>query len=201
MLSVILAALLAGMAGGCQTAKDCSLTYKLWGNDRLRSFCEPAPEPNLALFDAESRQDVLVAYDSLSDQCDDIQRRAYFLEANRAIIAARKKPHFVPPNRAAGMKVIPVIGGPESVMTNAPGPFASFATTNKSAFRLHRQGYPPEVCELPVYDDHSATFTRVALTPFAVAGDVVMVGVVAACIGAVMFVSGMREGGSYSGRL
>src|ERR1019366_8950232 len=132
MLSVLLAALLAGMGGGCQTAKDCSLTCKLWSNDRLRSFCEPAPDPNLALFDAESRRDVLVEYVSLSGKRNDIQRRAYFLGPNRAKIAARKKPQFINPKLADGLNPIPVLG-PEPVGTNAPALFTACATTNNGA--------------------------------------------------------------------
>ena len=200
LLSLFLAALLIGMGDGCQTAKDCSLTFKLWDNDRLRSFCEPASDPNLALFDAESRGDVLVEYDSLSDKRDGIQRRAYFLGMNRAKIAARKKPRFINPKLADRRNPIPVLGT-EPVGTNAPTHFTAYATTSRGAFMFYWSGRQPEVCELPVYDDGSATFTRVALTPFAVAGDVVMVGVVAACIGAVMFISGMRNGDSYSGTL
>jgi hypothetical protein len=49
--------------------------------------------------------------------------------------------------------------------------------------------------DLPVYAETSGTATRVVLTPFAVAGDTAMVGVVAAFVGFLLWVQG---GGAYS---
>jgi hypothetical protein len=50
---------------GCTTVEKYSLTYRLWDNGDLRKWSEPAPNPNLALFEATNAADVLVQYDAL----------------------------------------------------------------------------------------------------------------------------------------
>lgn len=55
------------LATGCETVEHYSLTYKLWNNDDFRKHSEPAPNPNLMLFDTEDRGDVLVQYDALGE--------------------------------------------------------------------------------------------------------------------------------------
>jgi hypothetical protein len=46
---------------------------------------------------------------------------------------------------------------------------------------------PESAFDLPVYAETSGTATRIVLTPFAVAGDTVMVGAVAAVVGFLMW--------------
>src|SRR6185295_18563276 len=71
-------------ATGCATAEKYSLTHRLWANGELRKFNEPAPKPNVQLFDATNRADVLVQYDALSEKRSGAQRRACYLEHNEA---------------------------------------------------------------------------------------------------------------------
>lgn len=158
---------------GCESVWECSLTCKLWENDQ-RSYCEPLPDPELALFDATSQNDVLVQYSASSDRRDDVLRRSYFLEANRARVLAEKPPHFFHRKPHDDWKAIPVNGQTPSsarcVSTNAR------ATANGKDFIVYRQGRPPEQCKLPDYRDDHNTLRQAALTPLAFTGDIVIFG-------------------------
>jgi len=171
-LNLLLAVLLAGAGGGCESAREASFTCKLWDKD-VRSYCQPVANPELALYEAKPAREVLVEYNALSDRDDQIKRRAYFLEANQKRIAAGKAPQFVDPGLSRNLTAIP-----QQVSTNTyaiPG-------TNGWTFTLYRPGREPEVCNLPTYRDDHNTAGRVALTPLAVAGDATILGVVAAVI-------------------
>ena len=183
-LNVVLAALLAGWGGGCETAKEYSLTYKVWDND-VRSFCEPLANPDLALFEVPSKQDVLVQYTAYSDRHDGTLRLSYFLKASSARIAAGKPPVFVRVKRDAYWKAIPVNDQPglsaNSVSTNI------YAKATGNYFTLYRQGQWPQMYQLPDYRDDCGAWERAALTPLAVTGDAVIVGSVLGVIVGYMY--------------
>jgi hypothetical protein len=169
---------------GCESAQEYSLTHKLWSNEDFRKFSEPAPRPSLALFKADKQDDVLAQYDAYSEKHSRIERRAYFLRANAAIVPAAKKPRFVAPALADGMKPIPLIAFSPDGVHNEPSAaeYARPTRDDSREFILYRPQGPPETFELPVYSEGGG-FTRVALTPLAVAGDAVMVCGVAAVAG------------------
>jgi hypothetical protein len=169
-LNVVLAVLLAGLGGGCETAKNASFTYKLWDKD-VRSYCQPAANPELALYEANPPRDVLVEYSALSDREDQIKRLAYFLDASQKRIAAGNAPQFVDPKLSRKLTAIP-----KQVSTNT----YALIGTNGWTFTMYRPGREPQVCNLPTYRDDHNTAGRVALTPLAVAGDATIIGVVAA---------------------
>ena len=76
---------------GCETARDCSLTHKLWTNTDMRHFYEPAPQPRLELFHDQRTEDVLAAYDEAHETRNGIRRRAYFVNRNRLRIEAGRQ--------------------------------------------------------------------------------------------------------------
>ncbi len=82
---------------------------------------------------------------------------------------------------ADGMKSIPVLPmqGPR---TNQPPDLAAYAVVARDGrgFTWYRPMESESVFDLPVYVETSGIPPRIVLTPFAVAGDTVMVGVVAA---------------------
>jgi hypothetical protein len=174
---------------GCETVEDYSLTYRVWNNGEWRKFSEPAPNPNLALFEATGDGGVLVQYDALSEKLSTVERRAYYLYPNQARIAAGTKPKWVKPPVADGMKPIPVLPTP-GALTNSPPELPAYAVVTPSGrgFTLHRPGESEATYAFPVYPESSRTLTRIALTPFAVAGDTVMVGVVAGLVGFYLWV-------------
>jgi hypothetical protein len=63
-LGVVCALLLTG----CTTVENYSLTYRVWDNDDWRKFSEPAPNQNVALFEATNHACVLVEYDAFSEK-------------------------------------------------------------------------------------------------------------------------------------
>lgn len=174
---------------GCSTVEKYSLTYRVWDNGDWRKFSEPAPNPNLALFEATNHADVLVQYDALSEKHSAVKRRAYYLQQNEARITAGKKPKWVNLTVADGMKPIVVLPT-QGAVTNQPPGLPAFAVVAKEgrAFTLYRPMESEATFDLPVYPETSGTPTRIELTPFAVAGDTVMVGAVAAVVGFLLWV-------------
>jgi len=169
---------------GCETVEKYSLTYRLWDNEDWRNFSEPAPHPNLALFEVTNHSDVLVQYDALSERHSTVTRHAYFLHLNQARIEAGTKPELVKPSATYGWKSIPLLPAPGDLTNRLPGLPAYAVVTNEGrGFTLFRPPETEATFELPVYAESFGTPTRVVLTPFAVAGDTVMVGVVAVVAG------------------
>ena len=179
---VALVVLLAGLGGGCETVEDVSLTYKLWDKDTI-SFCQPAPNPKLAVFNVPAQHDFLVEYDAISDQHVKVSRLAYFMDTSEARIEQGKAPHFIKPGQFPNLQPIPY-----EVSTNE----YVLVSTNGTSFTLFQPNQPPEHHDLPFYQDDHWSATRVALTPFAVTGDAVLVG---ACAG-VMAVWMLCENGT-----
>lgn len=180
---------------GCSSNGGIGLTHRLWSTSDLRQFNEPAPNPNLALFDATNRADVLVLYDAFSEQSATTNRQAYFLEQNRDSVAEGTKPEFVEPAMSTGLKPIPVLTS-RPAETNQPPQLRDYAvaTDESRAFTLHRKDQPTETFRLPVYAETSGTAKRLALTPLAVLGDVM---IVAAAVAVVAFVILAESGATF----
>ena len=183
MVSLLAASLLL-LATGCQTVENYSLTYRLWNNDGWCKFSDPATNPNLALFEATNHADVLVQYDAFSEKHSRFERHAYYLHPSQTRVDAGPKPELVKPPAVDGMKPIPVLPT-QGALTNQPSglPAHAVVTKNGRGFTLYRPMEPESAFDLPVYAETSGTATRIVLTPFAVAGDAVMVGAVAAVVG------------------
>lgn len=178
-----LAVCLLVMVTGCETVERYSLSYKLWNNDDFCKWNEPAPDPHLAVFEAQGHTNLLVAYDAFSEKHSVVKRQAYHLQPNQARISAGKAPKLVAPVAAAGMRSIPVLEA-KAMVTNPPTHFTNYAFLSMSGreFTLHPQAEPLGAFQLPAYPESSGTVMRVALTPVAVVGDTAMVGVVAAVV-------------------
>jgi len=183
-MSPLVAAGLLLFGTGCETVEKYSLTYRLWDNEDLRKWSEPAPNPNLSLFQATNGADVLVQYDAFSEKHSTVKRRAYYLQPNDARIAAGKKPELVSLAVADGMKPIPLLPT-QSDITNLPPERPAYAVVTKEerGFTLYQPMASAVSFDLPIYAETSGTATRLVLTPFAVVGDTVMVGVVATVVG------------------
>jgi hypothetical protein len=113
-----------------------------------------------------------------------VERRAYYVHPNQARIAAGKRPKWVRPSVADGMKPIVVLPT-QGAVTNLPPELPAYAVVTKEGreFTLYRPTESEATFDLPVYAETSGTPTRIVLTPFAIAGDTVMVGAVAAGVG------------------
>jgi hypothetical protein len=182
-----LAACLVWLACGCETVQDYSLSYKVWDNDDFRKWSEPSSNPRLALFETPDHTKVLVAYDAYSEKHSVIKRQAYYLAPNQARIGAGKAPRFVPPVGVDGMQPIPVFAQ-SALATNLPAGLTNYAALSESGreFTLHPQAEFFGSFQLPVYPESSGTAVRIALTPFAAAGDTVMIGLVASAVAVIL---------------
>jgi hypothetical protein len=165
---------------GCETVHEYSLTYKVWSTDEFNRWSEPETNPFLALFETPDHAKLLVAYDVYSEKHSKAKRRAYYLQPNLARIEAGKAPKFVPTVVPEGMRAIPVFEA-KALGTNPAPNLTNYAILDESgrAFALYPQAEPLGALRLPVYPESSGTPVRVLLTPFAIVGDTVMVGVVA----------------------
>jgi hypothetical protein len=139
------------------------------------------------LFETPNHTNLLVVYDAYSERRAVNKRQAYYLQSNQARIRAGKAPKFFPPLAAEDMRPLPVFEQ-SAFVTNSPTGLTNYAVLSESGreFTLQPQAEPLGAFHLPVYRERSGTAIRVALTPFAVAGDTVMVGLVASVVALVM---------------
>ena len=114
--------LLSVLVSGCETARDYSVTHKVWSYEEWRHFAGPAPSPHLALFETANRNDILVQYDEMSDASGRIRRRAYLLYPNLERIQEHKRPQFVKPALLNGVKPIQLQDSPSSTADPHPAP-------------------------------------------------------------------------------
>ncbi len=175
------------LSSGCETVQRYSLTYHLWDTEDFRKFSEPAPNPKVALFETANQSDILVQYDALSEKHSKVKRRAYYLSINQARIEAGQKPLFEEQPLTERLNPIRVFETlPPQTLPEAL-PYALVSSQGR-AFTLYPARNEAHAYDLPVYPETSGTAWRVALTPFAVAGDTIMVGGVAAVVGFVLWV-------------
>jgi hypothetical protein len=180
--------LLAVFVTSCESAREYSLTYKLWDKGN-RASCRPAPDARLGVFASESPPDVLVTYDALSEREDRISRRAYFLGANESRIATRQRPVFVEPGLATNLMAVPIVATSNAVPKTGLSAQYPVNTDSGPGFEMFRDGRSEGAHEFPIYDEGLGSATRVALTPLAVTGDTIMVGVVTGVVATVMWVA------------
>lgn len=172
---------------GCQSVKDYSLTHRLWTSAEMRVFYEPAADPRLEFFYDRTQGDVLTVYDETHETRNGRRRRAYFANRNRIGVEAGRKPRFVNPERSRGLPAILAESAPAS--SSHASTLHVFVATNGQHFTFSG-GFGDHDYQLPVYPDHAGVVSRVLFSPFAIAGDVVMVGVVAGVVVAYSYAQG-----------
>jgi hypothetical protein len=180
--------LVALLGAGCETAREYSLTYKLWDKGAGPS-CRPALEPELAVFVSHTAPDVLVTYNALDERADTISRRAYFLHTNETRIALRQKPLYVQPSLATNMRAVPIVRTTNAALNAGMAVRYPVSTANGSSFELYRDGRSEGTHDLPVFNAGVGTAARVALTPPVIVGDTLMAGATVAVLGAILWVS------------
>jgi hypothetical protein len=173
---------LLALAAGCSAVYEESFTYKLWNNESFLHFNEPASDPHLLLFADPKRADVLVQYDEIREKDGQMQRRAFFANANRQRLEAGQKPRFVSTNAAAGLAPIPILRADSGQPIPAAG-LCVVLDTNQLAFTLHSDGRAATTVALPTYSTTGGA-RKAFLTPLTVTGDTLVVGVTAGLIAA-----------------
>ena len=163
--------LLPVLAGGC-------VTHKLWSENTMDEWNEPAPNPSLRLFHDEKQADVLVVYDEYSNRHSTTNARAFFLYQNQKPLAQNQRPYFVGTNLASHLPPVPVLS---SVTTAPPGAFYAVSTSG-GCFTLFSNRLESGAYRLPSYNDGVGRWERTAWTPLTVTVDLTIVGGVLAII-------------------
>jgi hypothetical protein len=166
-------------------AQGCA-TKALWSEKHYH----PARPTNLELSARPDRQMVLVQYDEQYEDSRKIQRRAYWLDLNDRY-PITERPIFLKTVDPSGLQPIPIL--PEITATNAMPQtgYAARMVSNHKRFELWQDGAPIAEFMLPEYDAKApADFYHVAVTPFAVVADgIIIVGGVAVIAGVVYLVA------------
>ncbi len=189
-IATALAVILLIGTTGCETARDFSLTRKLWSPeaDFEGSEYHPAANSGVQLYESVNPPDILVQYNEAKDNSKTVTRRAYFLLENRSRTDTNRKPRFVSSDSAENLLPIPLLAAAEPVTATPPQLYAVIRS-NDNQLTLHGEHWDEGPYTLPHYSTSHPTTSRVVLTPFAVAGDVVMVGLAAGFVGAILWIS------------
>jgi hypothetical protein len=175
---------LTWLTAGCGTVGDSSLTGRLWESSG-RNRCLPASHPNLKLYRAVDRDDVLVTYDELRETNDSTRRRAFFFKPKVRRLEQRKKPRFIRLDKMGVLNLLPV---PEAGQTNAPIGEVVFVRVSGEGreFTLVWHGSEIGPYVLPTYLDNGGRAKRMLLTPLANLGDAAMVVIAIAVVAGVV---------------
>jgi hypothetical protein len=153
-------------------------THQLWCGSGFDEWNEPAPNPNLRLFDDRRRNDLLVVYNEYSERYASTNTRAFYLETNQKRIAQGSSPRFAALNASRGLPPVPVFCPAPAF---PPGRLYAITQTNHSGFTLFSDGQEISSYELPVYTDSVGRRAKIALTPVAATIDLAIIGSVAGC--------------------
>ena len=182
--------LLVGCQSMCEdnsTWGQASLTSKLWHSPAFCNFNEPAAKPDLKLFQHEGPADVLVQYNEVREKDGSVRRRTFFLNRNIERLQAGRKPQFVHATTVAGLKPVPVLARGSGQPAPATGLHAT-VSEDWQTFTLHANGQVLDTFRLPTYETPGGKVQKTLLTPLTVTGDVVIVGLYAAAVAAVLWV-------------
>lgn len=147
-------------------------TSDLWEE----KVCKPAPDTDLKLY--RVGDDVMVQYNEVRERDGHLWRRNFFLNANKAALAAHRAPVFFDAKKEQMVEPIPLFITARTNAMNLPI-YATSKLENGDPFFLVRNGARVGLYGLPVYTDpHSVTAGKILLTPAAVAGDAAAAAVV-----------------------
>lgn len=159
---------------------ESGCTYALWTNGNLVKYKEPAPNPDLHLYESKQQTDYLVVYKEYSERSDSFHGRAYWLNKNQRRVEKQKAPVFAGRKEARHLAAVPVYySTPQGAF--AKGVYA-VCDTNQQSFALFSGNRRVGSYDFPVYRDKMGNVEKVALTPLAVTADVSVAGGVVAVL-------------------
>lgn len=178
---------------GCESAKDGTITGRMWeatGNNHR----QPAAHANLQLYHTIDGKDVLVRYnEEWENNGAAIKPRAFLLLANEKKLAAGKRPSFLSERKAAetqsaSLEIV------SSSTTNAPKTeeMQAMIATDGRQFTLVSNGKSIGHYCLPTYSKVTwgGKIERAFFLPAAVTGDVTVFSAIIAYCGALIYASG-----------
>jgi len=183
---LVVVVLLPGISGCVQVA-DYTLTGNLWSADYDpdRHFATTNSVPGL--FQTKDGKDIMVRYTEGRDRNFGVQRRAYLLHKNQALIDAGKRPDFVNAKRADKLMPIPMLSGSDTNGAADVQYLHGVLAADGQHFSLFLDGRESGPYALPAYVTGDRRAERLLLTPLTVAGDIVIYSVVCGAIAGVAF--------------
>jgi hypothetical protein len=159
---------------------ESGCTYALWTNGNLVDYKEPAPNPDLHLFESKQGTDYLVVYKEYSERTDSFHGRAYWLNKNQTRVERQKAPVFAGRKQTRKLTAVPVFYSmPQEEFTKG---IYAVCDTNQQSFALFSGNRQVGSYDFPVYEDKLGNVEKVALTPLAVTADVSVAGAIVAVI-------------------
>jgi hypothetical protein len=164
------------------TGCEDTLTGQLWERDGALNHSGPAPYPDLKIYQTANHKDFVVQYDEVDEGNAIIKRRAYLLDANEGRVESGRRPHFIRIANLKRLEAIPVEtnSAPDAKTTNSAGLRA--VMVDYRHFVVLSNGDEIRSSFLPAYINRRDQAWRIALTPVAVTGDVVIVCAVTAAV-------------------
>ncbi len=154
-------------------------THYLWKDSQFSEPHAPAVQNHLQLYQVPQNEELLAVYDETA-RSGMSQRRAYFVFQNDALIAASRKPLFLPPSAIPVGTAVPTF---ESSGLNTATNLPLFAVKSGSyGFEFYQRGFEARHYDLPRYRDPWNTSKQVLITPLAVALDSTIVAGAAAAV-------------------
>src|SRR5258706_548507 len=144
-------------------------THYLWTESQTSSFCEPARDARLRVFEAPKDRDLLAVYSEVNDHNDAVTRRAYLVIANAPRIGEARRPWFVDPDVALTLRPVPLRVSTNSMTSLIPEPspgdraetgWVATSTPDQQRFSLFKNGVYHGTYDLPAYEDGSNVARR-----------------------------------------
>ena len=172
-ISLIRTVLLLGIVASCS---GC-VTKALWTDTTEWNNSKIPAEPNhVRVFEDKRKNDFVVVFDQASERSERVRVRAYYLYLNQERISSKKRPHFISLQRTNDLESIPLFKTNQEVPQDWNAKTYVVSAPDERFLIVHTD--EATRCDLPVYDDGTATAARVALTPLAATADVAICGIV-----------------------
>jgi len=173
---------LSWLGAGC-------VTHALWEE---KSF-HAADEPRLNLSLVPPANDILVEYVEQYGETAKTRPRAYWLFAYTLRQKEKTKPAFVHPDATLERVPVPLLRGLEGT-NSLPAGYCALPLAYDQGFYLWKDGQQVGRFDLPIYFARPrATAGRIALTPLAVAADVVIVGTVVGAVVTIIYLESLPD--------
>lgn len=155
-------------------------TYMLWSDQNYEAFHQPAPNPDLHLYESKKQNDFLVVYREQSERNERVHTRAYWLNKNQIRVTRQSPPIFINKKTARNLPAVPIF---DLTPVNDSGNRGLYALsgTNQS-FTLFSEGREVGLYNLPAYDAERPVAEKIVLTPVAMTADVAIAAAVAGIV-------------------
>ena len=167
---VLVALLLPGLSG-CLTSQLWDSDYS--NNDHRWASTNSPPR----FYQTRDGKDVVVCYIERRDTDSMTRARAYLLYRNRSVVEGGHKPAFLRLSETKQLKQIPLVVGSPSDADPSDESLQAVLLPDQHHFTLVSKGREIGTYALPDYFGENRKALQIILTPLAVTGDAVIVGV------------------------